>query len=295
VALSGTGTPACTVSTSAAEETVLRGTNSVNFTISDQKPSCTPDPIQLTCTVDSPATCALAQTTIPPEGSTTLTVGNLDAVGTAPVHVQVVKQSGFRVASVDMSVYVADFAISEYPPAATVSAGQTAGYSMTLTPVNGLKGSIQFSCQGAPAGASCSVSPASLTLDGASPAQATISVTTTARSLGAPRVPPTLPPNPLAGGRWMWPLLGLVWFLSALAALSVRRNGSPVRDRRYTPALVLAGLLLTALVWAACGGGGMNSSNPGTPAGTYDLTVTSTYNSSSGEIRHTTRVTLNVN
>jgi hypothetical protein len=278
-----------------AAQTVLRGANSVDFTISDQKPSCTPDPIQLTCTADNPATCALAQTTIQPEGSTTLTVGNLQAVGAAPVHVEVVKTSGFRSAAVDVSVYVADFAISEYPAATTVSAGKTASYSMTLSPVNGLKGNLQFSCQGAPEGASCSISPNAVTLDGTSPVQATVTVSTTARSLGAPRVPPASPPSP-STNRWMW-LLGHVPFgawlgLALLVSLIVA-------SRRRRPALVLAGLLLTALVWAACGGGGMTSnSTPGTPAGTYNLTVTTTYSTSggqTGELSHVTKLTLTVN
>jgi hypothetical protein len=52
-------------------------------------------------------------------------------------------------------------------------------------------------------------------------------------------------------------------------------------------ALALAALALMLMAWAACGGGGSATSsvvsNPGTPAGTYALTVTGTFDSTSGQ------------
>jgi hypothetical protein len=57
-------------------------------------------------------------------------------------------------------------------------------------------------------------------------------------------------------------------------------------------ALVLAALALMLMAWAACGGGGSANSlvfNPGTPAGTYSLTVTGTYVTSSGQPTGLTR------
>jgi ABC-type glycerol-3-phosphate transport system substrate-binding protein len=65
--------------------------------------------------------------------------------------------------------------------------------------------------------------------------------------------------------------------------------------------LYLAATLLLVLAWAACGGGGMNlSSGPtGTPAGSYDLTVTGTYTTSgsgqTGTFSHEAKVKLVVN
>jgi hypothetical protein len=282
VALTGNGTPACALLTSSPLATVLRGADSVDFTISDQKPSCTPDPIQLTCTVNNPATCKLAQTTIQPTGSTTLTVANLKALGADPVTVEVVKRSDFRVAAVDMQVRVSDFIMTEYPQAATVAAGRTANYSLTLASVNGLKGSVQMGCQGAPAGATCTVTPAQVTLDGATPVQITVSVSTTARSQGVPRVPPPQAPQ------WVWPLA-----LTMLASLILA-------SRRRRPALILAALLLMAVVWAACGGGGrmVSTTSTGTPAGSYSIQVTGTYTAANGatsSLSHIVDLALTVN
>ena len=284
VVLTGNGTPACALLTSAPLATVLRGADSVDFTISDQKPSCTPDPIQLTCTVNNPATCKLAQATIQPTGSTTLTVANLKALGADPVTVEVVKRSDFRVAAVDMQVRVSDFAMTEYPQAATVAAGRTANYSLTLASVNALKGSVQMGCQGAPAGATCTVTPGQVTLDGATPVQVTVSVTTTARSQGVPRVPPAPPQAP----RWVWPL--------ALTMLT----GLILASRRRRPALILAALLLMAVAWAACGGGGrmVSTTSTGTPAGSYSIQVTGTYTEANGAtstLSHIVNLSLTVN
>jgi hypothetical protein len=57
--------------------------------------------------------------------------------------------------------------------------------------------------------------------------------------------------------------------------------------------LVLAALALMLMVWAACGGGGSSvaniNTNPATPAGTYALTVTGTFSTSSGQATGLTR------
>lgn len=168
---------------------------------------------------------------------------------------------------------------------ATIAAGQTANYRLTLAP-SGLSGSVSLGCEGAPRGATCAVSPASLTLDGSTPAEVKVSVQTTARSLAPPASrpgPPGLggPPGP----SWlMWLLLLLI--LSG-ATMAVRRR----------VAWGLAMLLVVASLWGACGGGGGSPPPPpttGTPAGTYTLTVTATYSASSGTLSRSTALTLTV-
>jgi uncharacterized YccA/Bax inhibitor family protein len=59
--------------------------------------------------------------------------------------------------------------------------------------------------------------------------------------------------------------------------------------------LGLAAMLLMALVWAGCGGGGSPVvHNPGTPAGTYSLTVTGTVTSGSNTLKHNLTLNLTV-
>jgi len=50
-------------------------------------------------------------------------------------------------------------------------------YITNVTPLSGFVGNVSLSCAGAPSNTSCSISPAQLALSGATPAQATITVT----------------------------------------------------------------------------------------------------------------------
>ncbi len=160
---------------------------------------------------------------------------------------------------------------------ATVSPGQTAQYSLSLTASGGFNQSVSFTCAGAPAEASCSVSPSSAT-PGNSAAELKVSVSTTA-------------PSETGSLRWrgMWPAgVILLVMLGALALLPARqlhllnsRSALPLRGG-WRSLVVLGTVALAVTWWAACGGGtSARMTNPGTPTGTYTLTVTgaSTYNS----------------
>lgn len=113
---------------------------------------------------------------------------------------------------------------------------------------------------------------------------ATVTVTTTAPSLTPPHGNLRLPPlgHPILV--WFWRLLFWVWGVAVLA-----------RGRRIRVAL---GTVMALVVfWAACGGGGGGAGgggNPGTPAGTYNLTVTGTFTSGSTTLTHDGKLTLTV-
>ena len=186
---------------------------------------------------------------------------------------------------------------------ATVTAGQTATYALEITPAAGFDQSVAFTCAGAPQRATCAVLPGSVTLSGTEAASVTVNVVTTARSQ---TVPPAFRPGKFHGAPLhVWLLLAMLTTVVALAAfLEARKGGAcPARGdywRRLPEASLLAGMLLTTLLWAACGGGGGNNGgggggNPGTPAGTYTLTVTGTYASGSATLQRTLDLTLNVN
>jgi hypothetical protein len=85
--------------------------------------------------------------------------GTVSVVDNAPGSPQPVAVSGLG----------ADFAIglaSGSPQSVTISPGATASYSLTATPQGGFNQTITLACAGAPALASCSVSPAVVKIDG---------------------------------------------------------------------------------------------------------------------------------
>jgi hypothetical protein len=169
------------------------------------------------------------------------------------------------------------------PTSATVNPGSTATYNLSIAAVNGLSGSVSFTCTGAPSEANCTVSPSPVTL-GTSGASTTVSVTTTAPSAVLMR------PKPPAGP-WIW-----MWMLALLAAVGTWLMGGRrlVWRRAWAP---LAVAMLSVALWAGCGGGGGGGGphNAGTPAGTYNLTVTATVTSGTATSQHTLTLTLTVN
>jgi hypothetical protein len=172
-----------------------------------------------------------------------------------------------------------DFSLAGAPAADSINAGETATFTLTANPAGGFDETIALACAGAPATTLCSISPASLALDGRNPASATVKVSTKARALAAPPTQfPALPP--LVYSLWM--------MLAVLAARKSRRFEG--RLCATGPRLAFAGALLMFLLvfWTACGGGGGGSPPPppeGTPAGTYTLTVIGSFD---GVARSTT-------
>jgi len=68
--------------------------------------------------------------------------------------------------STSVQVTVGDFSISATPSSETISSGHQATYTITVTPIGGLTGSVTLSCSGAPANSTCSISPSVDNLQG---------------------------------------------------------------------------------------------------------------------------------
>jgi hypothetical protein len=148
------------------------------------------------------------------------------------------------------------------PTAATLASGGMASYALALSSATGLTGTVAMSCAGAPANATCTVSPTTPVLGQTVPITVTIA-TGLARS-----VRPGRPFDRRDGLRDMVALA----MLCPLAIL--------LRRRRLTG---VALVLCTAAVLAGLGGcatsryiPGDSSSSAGqpTPSGSYNLTVT---------------------
>lgn len=168
-----------------------------------------------------------------------------------------------------------DFSVSPTPSSATITAGQTATFSLTVSPAGGFNQAVTLSCSGAPSGSTCAVSPGTVT-PSASGATAQVMVTSTAHATVAPFTSPITPKQIL--------LLILLAALGVAFAISMRKSRF-----RWTFALPAVATLLFLI---GCGSTGKNTTatttGTGTPAGTYSLTI----NSSGGGQSHAVTLTL---
>jgi hypothetical protein len=180
-----------------------------------------------------------------------------------------------------------DFSMSSPLSDATVTAGETATYVVDLSGLGGFNQTVALSCGGAPANATCSLSPDSVALKGSTPS--TVNVTVTTGGSSARLTIPDFPSRP--GGR-----LALWVSLAALPAFLLTGYGSRSRKRRFRGgfrSLGLLCLLSAVMVIPACGGGSSNNGNgSGTIPGTYILTLTGSFTSGSTNLTHTAKLTL---
>jgi hypothetical protein len=181
-----------------------------------------------------------------------------------------------------VQITVTGFTMSSSPSSASVSPGQSATYTLSVSPQNGaFTSAVLLACSNLPSRSACSFSPASVT-PGSGGATSKLTISTTAPS-AVFEVPFDVPPP---YGLW----IGLI--AACLLTLAFLRRSA----RGRAVALYLAAVLfvLTLALQVACGGGGGGTgggpTNPGTPAGTHTITVTGT----AGSLTNSVPVTLTV-
>lgn len=158
-------------------------------------------------------------------------------------------------------------ALAASPSGLSVVAGAGATLDLTVQSLGGAAPQVSLSCGGAPSLATCTISPASISFAGPAAQTATVTVTTTASKTTAGPVTKPGARGPLAAA--MLALLSL----AALVGLASERK--PRRAFEMPAFLILAGVL------AGCGDSARTLPpaphiQPGTPAGTYNLTITAT-------------------
>jgi len=188
------------------------------------------------------------------------------------------------VAKITPPAFSSIFSLSVSPESATVTAGQSASYTITVTPEGGpFDSTVSFTCSGLPEKCTASFSPESLT-PGANAVTTTLTVVTQANSaVGA-----------LFGSSslsWTGPGM-LIGIMALFLWFKLRQPALLKPSRRWLTAGILTCLLV---LMVACStkdsGNGGNPPATGTPAGTYDLSV----QGESGDMTASTTVTLVVN
>jgi uncharacterized protein (TIGR03118 family) len=175
-----------------------------------------------------------------------------------------------------------DFSLAATPSTLTIAAGQPASFTVSVTALNGFNSAVTFSCSGEPANTTCSVSPNTVTPQGANPVTSTLTIVTSSN-----------PYNPMAGskhmfGTWLLSLTGL--FGMVIVESRRRRRISRRFWWRWLSFSFGAALLLITLVGVSgCGGYSSNSAS-GTPRGTSTVVITAT----SGALSHSVNVSLTV-
>ena len=182
-----------------------------------------------------------------------------------------------------LAVQVSSFTLSASPTSLTVTAGQSATFTIQLTPQYGpFDSPVTFSCTGLPSKCTASFSPASVT-PGASSVTTTLTLTTKAASSSAGA---TLF---RATGLGL-PTLGLLAIGLTMLLGNVIRKRVPWRlNRRWLAACAL--ICLVILIGSCSSGGDDNPLYTGTPKGTHQISVQGT----SGNMTIPTVVTLVVN
>lgn len=181
------------------------------------------------------------------------------------------------------------FQIGTSQASATITAGQTASYTVDITPASGNTDTVSLTCTGAPSHATCSTSPSSIALDGVHAVSVAVKVTTTAPSAMSAGL--QMPSKSVSSKPGLFAVLVGFALIGLVVPSTVRSRG------RAVAALVLWAFAIGA---ASCGGGSSQGSGPpgpgtqvpGTTPGTYTLKISAQATSGGTTYGNTLSLTL---
>jgi Beta-propeller repeat len=224
-----------------------------------------------TTTVSAPVTVTVtvAATPPPPSGPTPAQPPNIGNTGLLTI-----AGTNFQRTASQTSV-VNDFGVQATPNTQTVTAGNQATYTITVTPSGPIPESVSLGqCSGLPSGANCVFSNNPIANLNTGAQNRTLDITTTARV--------TTPASLFHPGG---PLYAFWFPVSGLALIGA---GTARKRRWLVGAFVLCTLMVMALQVGCSSSSGNASTTTGTPAGTYTVTL----NATSGSATRSTAVTL---
>jgi Domain of unknown function DUF11/Beta-propeller repeat len=176
--------------------------------------------------------------------------------------IQAMAPGNIVLAQTSVSAQMTDFKMIVTPSNQSIQvAGDTANYTVQLTPVPVYTSSITISCSGLPAASNCSPSTSPVSLTSTSGSSVTLSVHTTPRPVITP-----------AAGIFTRRFYAIWLIIPGIALVGVGGNR---QRRRIFGILMLCTLSALLLLVPACSSSKTQPPVSGTPAGNYTITVTS--------------------
>jgi subtilase family serine protease len=292
-AVAGTGAASVTMSLSGV--TSLQSTNTLSVSVTVSGSSGTPTGV-VTLSATSTNGYSFAATLSSGTASFIIPANTFNASGNATLTATYSGNSTYASASTTASLAVTYIPIDTYTLAsisnpAAIAPGASATATATVSSSNGYAGTVTLNCSltGQPSGAAnlptCSASGTVALSATTKSGSATLTVTTTPSTTSELRKPAGRDGLFGAGGGAVLALL--VFF------------GIPARRRSWRAMLGMVVLLVTLGSLAACGGGGSSGGGtttiPGTTAGTYTFTVTTSGSPSSNPAPSAQTFTVTVN
>lgn len=270
---------------------------SATFTGTLTSSACYGSPVQLSCGSGSPPTCAASPASLTPTisgapftvavSSTQAKTYSFEVVGegTDPLSIQQLKLVSFTASSGGPT---SDFSITDISGPEEVAAGQSAIFEIQVSPGTGtFLHPITLAWSACPALSTCSLSQTQVA-SGKSATTVNLIVQTSAAVVARATWPQSGSP----------PLYALLLWLPGFIFTVTRSASSRPRRRNAVLLLIFTALALLS-VMLACGGGlqggGTAVANPGTPAGTYNITVAATMTAAPGSPTKPVSLTLTVN
>jgi trimeric autotransporter adhesin len=188
--------------------------------------------------------------------------------------VTVLGQNNITLAVTSVSAQMSDFGITAFPSNISVAAGQTATYQVALHPNPVYGTNVSLSCSNVPTSASCNFTPgSSISLQGSSPASATLNLTTTPQTI--------LTASSKSGWRGFYAVfLGI----PGLTLVGLGIGGGRRRRWRVAGLFVLLVVVAQLLPLPGCSTVQTQPPPTGTPSGQYSITLTATSGTDSKSI-----------
>jgi hypothetical protein len=226
-----------------------------------------------------------------------VTVTSLSATTTNPFNFTVTGTAQTQTSNVALTVFLADFSVAVTPVLVNVSAGKSATYTITVTPINGFNQVVQLGVRGMPQATTATLNPPAVTVPGTVPVSALVTLATTVQTtrLWWPFPSSGIHPNFPVPGFPPWALF--LAALALLASLIASANAWIVTHKRAWAAVGTAMLLFFAAFLASCNEypttPPVSQQITGTPYGVFTLTVTGILGSNNS-VTHTTTMNLSV-